>query len=253
MVYSNSPTWWNKFLSVFIHHVWPYLTGACEWDSNSHIITFECEHYFPCWKQPTEKNTRSLCSMYSNQHPKDTLSLPWPCLRQGSDLRKMFCKLWSHPQISVVVLENKLYIHLKKLNNYKTFRVGRQPGGHWVQPPIFKWAPQMKTRWHIKQITSKLNVSGIWCNVKTRKLLEYKALPNVYKRPSSPCGVHIFMLKVHKGVLLDTSWGTHLFAWPWWMHCKAIIFPHAFKSHLCNSTAQIVFFFFWLIVNRYKA
>lgn len=155
----------------------------------------------------------------------------------------MFCKLWSHPQILAVVLENKfcIYRRLKQLEKLQS--LGGNQEVTESNLPFSSRPLQMKTRWHFQQTAFKWNVKCVWRNLKHHKLLEHKALPPFSpKGHQGPRGIHIFLLEVHKGKLLGTSWGTHLFSWLWWACFKVIILPHAFKSHLCNSTTHIIFF-----------
>lgn len=156
----------------------PLGDSACEWDSNSHIVTFEGEHYFPSWKQPTERKIPVGWGVCFLAWIDQTLFLPLPFLRAEWSLWKMFCKLSIYPQISAVVLDNQLYIHLKK--NQTTTKTPALGGIREVTEsnlPYSSGPLQMKTRWHLKQTTSKWNVSGMWCNVKHHKLLEHKDLP----------------------------------------------------------------------------
>lgn len=165
---------------------------------------------------------------------------------QAEECEKVFCKLWSPTQISVLGWKiNFTFILLWTLWSWRQTRRSHNPASRFQVGP-YKWKPDDISTDHF-QIKCQLPMM----QPKHHKLTEHKSFsPFSPRMHQGTCWIHVFTLKAYKRPLLSTSWeGSHLLSGghilELWSFSRLLRVTFAILLH--------ILFFFSLITSRYKA
>lgn len=158
--------------------------------------------------------------MYSNLELTGTFSpRPFNLLKDRMEFVENVFKLWSHTQVSVVVLENKFCIYRRLKQLQKLQSLGGNQEVTESNLPFSSRPLQMKTRWHFQQTAFKWNVKCVWRNLKHHKLLEHKALPHFLQKAIK---AHVeFIYSFWKSIKVNC-----------WVPLGELIYFHGFGEHV---------------------